>query len=480
MSGSGRNWCAAGVLLVAVSSTPALARAGGSDDATADAGVPGAVAVGEPWRAHEALGLSWLAFGLEQRTRFEHLANDFRPQASGDSTAAVMRTLLAVALRFEPLTVGLELQDSRAFATSGTPLNTTLVNPFELLQAYVRLGRDDLLVPGDSAALTVGRLTMDFGSRRLLARNDYRNTINGFTGADLSWRSPAGHVLRGFAVMPVIRLPAEEPGLGQNATVFDRENTSALLWGALFGSAPLAAGVQLEGYVLGLHEWDSPLAPSSDRRLITTGLRVMRAPATGQLDFQLEVMVQVGTSRRGASAGDVTDLAHRASAAHLTAGHRFGLPGSPRLAVQYDYASGDADPADGVNGRFDPLFGARRFDFGPTSLFGALARSNLHSPGLRLEVSPHRTLDAMISYRASWLASARDAWTTAPLVDPSGASGAFIGHLVEGRVRFSPFPRNVALELGAAYLARGRFVTASPGARPSDPIYVYAQLTGAL
>lgn len=67
-----------------------------------------------PWRAHQALGIPWLGFGLEHRVRFEHLENDFRTANPGNATGLFMRTLLSPELRFLPFVVGAEIQDSRA------------------------------------------------------------------------------------------------------------------------------------------------------------------------------------------------------------------------------------------------------------------------------------------------------------------------------------------------------------------------------
>ena len=61
---------------------------------------------------------------------------------------------------------------------------------------------------------------------------------------------------------------------------------------------------------------------------------------------------------------------------------------SPRLIFQYDYASGDDDPNDADNNRFDTLYGARRFDFGPTGIYGPFARANLSTPGMRIKLKP--------------------------------------------------------------------------------------------
>lgn len=429
-----------------------------------------------PWRAHEAVGLSWLHFGLEHRSRFEHLENDFRAANAGNATGFSMRTLLSAELRFLPFVVGAELEDSRIWASDTTPLNTTLVNPLELLQGYVGLRGEHWFVRGDTASLTAGRMTLDLGSRRFVARNGFRNTINAFTGLDLEWTSPAKDVLRAFAVMPVTRLPSDPEGLEGNRIEFDRENTDAVLWAAFFQSRPLADRITVEGYVLGLFEGDRAVA-TLNRQILTPGARGYAKPAAGAVDFELEAALQAGTSRASTAADDPENLAHRAFFARAQVGYSLDVFWSPRFVAEYDYASGDRDPEDGTNGRFDTLFGARRFDFGPTGVYGALARTNLSSPGLRAEVKPHTTVDAFVGYRFAWLASERDAWTTAGLQDPTGASGKFIGQQVEASVRWHPLPENVSLELGAAHFVRGEFAKQAPGSRAEPASYVYTQAT---
>ncbi|MCA9577320.1 MAG: alginate export family protein, partial [Myxococcales bacterium] len=433
-----------------------------------------------PFRAREALHApDWLWFGLDLRLRFEHLTHDFRAAAMGDARALSLRTLLALELRFEPLVVGVELQDSRAYATTETLLNTTVVDPLELLRAYAGLRFGDVLADGDRLTITAGRMTLDLGSRRLLARNDFRNTINAFTGVDLQWTRAQRDSARLFAVVPVRRRPSDAASLHANDAAIDHENLNAWLWGAFYATAPLRGQLRVESYALGLFESDSIAAPSSDRRLVTVGVRVLRPPAEGEVDGQLEVMAQLGRSRASAAATDTRDLRHRAGALHATLGYRAARRGSPRVALQYDFASGDRDPLDGRNGRFDPLFGARRFDFGPTGLYGPLARSNVHAPGARLELTAAH-VEVMAGYRAFALASARDAWTAAGIRDPSGASGRFVGHLLELRTRVSALPGNLVLELGGACLLRGEFSERAPDAPTRDAAYVYTQVTGTI
>lgn len=447
----------------------------------------------KPFRLDEALETDpILRFGLEHRIRFEHLANDFRAGLDTSSTGLFLRTLLSAELTLEPLFLGAELQDSRAYVTDDTPVNQGLTNPFELLQGYVGLRFRGAFQPEDALSLKVGRMTLDLSrvpmktstveraTRRLIARNDFRNTINGFNGIDLHWRSREDHFVRFLAAFPVTRLPSVEEELRSNDVVFDVENVNALLWSAFYSSPEFLSGARVDGYVVGLAESDAPDLDSANRRLVTPGLRFYRAPAPNELDFQIETMLQLGTSRASNKPEDIQDLRHIAASTAVAVGYQVAAPWKPRLAVLYDFASGDESPYDELNNRFDPLFGARRFDFGPTSLYGALARVNLHSPGVRFEITPHRVLDAFVAYRLAWLASSTDAWTSAQLSDKSGEAGSFVGAQLEGRVRYQPFPRNLAFEVGGALFSRGDLPREAEGGRSEPAVYGYTQITGAL
>jgi hypothetical protein len=146
------------------------------------------------------------------------------------------------------------------------------------------------------------------------------------------------------------------------------------------------------------------------------------------------------------------------------------------LFLHYTYASGDRDPFDGSNERFDTLFGARRFEFGPTSIYGAFSRSNINSPGIRLQLRREPRWNAFIDYRAVWLASARDEWGGTGVRDPSGNSGSFVGQQVEMRLRWKLLPGNLMLEAGYAHLFAGEFIDEAPNSNGGDTNYVYTQM----
>lgn len=432
----------------------------------------------EPWRLHEALSApAWLELGGSYRVRYETLDGIFRAGTEGSDQILVERLLFAAQANFEPFYAGFELQDSRAqLDDAGTPLGTDDVNAAELLRAYLGVKRSDVFVSGDQIDVSAGRMTLNFGRGRLVARHQFRNTINSFTGVRALWEGLGGKRVQAFYTLVVDRRPNTRPRLDDNDIVFDAESLEARFWGVDFIHEDIFGWLTGETYVFGLQEDDRSDFPAN-RNLLTPGVRLFTAPAKGAWDFEIEAAAQVGESRSMTSPASTADLDHRAGFVHAEVARTLDTPWSPRLVLEYDYASGDDDPDDGENNQFDILFGALR-ELGPTGIYAALARSNISSPGARIEVEPSANLDGFIGYRAVWLASDQDALPNAGVQDPSGASGSFVGHQIEARVRADLIPENLCLELGGAYLVDGDFLQNAPNAtRGGDTAYFYSQAT---
>ncbi len=423
------------------------------------------------WTLTEAFLPENLFLEVSHRTRYEFLNDEFRAGRNGDTDIVAFRTLVHGGVYLpHGFKIGAELQDSRAEQNADTRLTTGIVNAAELLRAYLALERDEIL--GGTLNAQAGRITMDLGSRRLVARNLYRNTINGFTGVDLSWLGAAdggNPELRGFWTLPVQRKPGARKRALDNDAVFDNESLDQQFWG-LFGARDLGAFGRGEVYFLGLHESDL-----RHRKLYTPGFRFFKNAAPAAFDYTFESAVQFGESRTSASA--TRNLSHLAHFHHLTVGYTFDVLASPRIALQYDYASGDENPNDGSNERFDTLFGARRFEWGPTGIYGPFARANLHTPGIRIQAKPHERVTTFIAYRGYWLASDQDAWTTAGVRDATGRANDFIGSQIELRVRFKLIPDNIMIEAGYAHLFAGDFIDEAPNSNgQGDSDYLYTQI----
>lgn len=439
---------------------------------------PHVVAQNKPWRLADALGTGdELKLSGAYRVRYEHINNPFRSGLFGEDEILVERLSLAAEYKPGAFYIGAELQDSRAqLADNQTPIGTDDVNAFELLKGYIGYQTKNVFNQKDTFDISAGRLTLNIGSRRLAARNGYRNTVNSFLGINSNWQSGSGQKIQAFATLPTRRFPNDTASLLDNKVVFDKEDFGTVFWGIHYTDQQVFTDLVLEAYIFGLNEQDLSTRQTANRNIYTPGFRLRRGPSANSLDFEVEVIYQFGRSSLS-NAPTAPLLDHSAYTYHTQVGYSFGDAWQTRLSFQYDAASGDTDPFDNKNGRFDRLFGIPAFEFGPTGLYGLLARTNLRTPGARISLRPTPKLDAYLAYRLASLDSARDALTTAGLQDTSGASGSKIGNQFEGRVRYQLVPGNVQLAFGGAYLNKGRFLRTAPGTgNARDAVYFYTHI----
>ncbi|PSJ39110.1 hypothetical protein C7I55_16225 [Sphingomonas deserti] len=403
------------------------------------------------------------------RLRYEAIDGQVRPGFNESDDLFSVRTTVFGEYDAGPVRFGAELYDSRAYrADRGTPLGTGEVNTLELVQAYLLL--EGGLGPAGAASVQAGRFTLNLGSRRLIAADDYRNTTNGYTGVklDVAPSKRLGATL--FAVLPQARLPDDLPSLLDNEPGLDRESFDTRLWGGFLRLGGLLPDLLIEPYYVGFDERDSAGRPTRDRKLHNVAVRIVRDPAAGRFDVEAEGIRQFGHVRASlAPAANRLDVS--ASFVHLEAGYSFGGAWKPRLSLEYDRASGDGPGA--KFGRFDTLYGMRRADFAPAGLYAATGRTNISSPGLRLEATAGKATDGFLAYRALWAAERRDAFSNSGVRDPSGASGSFAGHQIDARVRTWIVPKLLRGEINAVWLGKGRLLRDAPNAPASgDTIYV--------
>jgi hypothetical protein len=323
----------------------------------------------------------------------------------------------------------------------------------ELAQAYVSTVFDAPVAGGAQTTLQAGRFTMNLGARRLVAADDYRNTTSSVTGLRVDSKTKAGWSATAFYTLPVTRLPESAASLLDNDIKADRESSAAVLYGGLVQTPRRIAGGALEAMLLQFRERDAPGRPTRDRDLTTLDLRLFREPAAGHWDWEAEVALQTGSAHTSTAAtAPLKDVA--ADFVHLRAGYQWASAWKPRLAVEYDRASGEGSGA--KSHRFDTLFGMRRADFAPSGLYALVGRANISSPGLRFEATPSARLDVMATARALFLASAVDAFSTIGIKDPKGLAGDHAGTQFDTRLRY--------------WLAKGRFLLDAPGTRKDGDV----------
>ena len=429
------------------------------------------------WNLHDFLHLpNWLTVSLEQRTRYETMNGSFKAGSQGGDQQIALQTDVFMEARFGGLRVGGEFLDARQSASDkGTGVNNTHVDETDFIQAYLAWADQNLFYSGLGTELIAGRQTLNLGSRRLVARNVFRNTINSFDGVRLRLLDYNNWQFNAFVTMPVGRYPNNAQKILDGVQEFDETEYKTWFSGGFLEVYDIAWGINSEIYLYRLDEGDRDRNPTRNRRYFTPGARFYIKPSNGKFDFQLEGIGQLGTVRATTAANDTKNLKHQAWYEHFDAGYTFDVPWSPRIALQYDYASGDKDPNDNKDQRFDTLFGARRFEFGPTGIYGAFARSNIKSPGYRLSIAPHKDVTAYLNHRIFWLAEAKDSWTTAGLRDKTGNSGNYLGQQLELLARWD-FNSSLNFEAGWAHLFKGRFAKTAPNAPDAKDVdYFYVQ-----
>jgi hypothetical protein len=410
------------------------------------------------------------------RLRYETLEGQPRSGLRPQDEQLAQRTTLFTELNRGSLRIGAELYDSRAWLDRpGSAISPNEVNTFELVQAYLAADFENVLGEGSKATAQAGRFTLNLGSRRLVAADDYRNTTNGYTGLRADFRTAGGLTVNAIYVLPQIRLPDDLPSVLSQETWWDRESFDLQLWGGYVARPDTVAGAIAEVGYFGLHERDWEGHPTRNRDLDTFSARLIREPKVGRVDFEVEGIYQTGRARTGTtSLAPVQDV--RAWFMHADVGYSFAGPAKLRLSIEYDRASGDG-PGNRY-GRFDTLFGMRRADLAPAGIYNAIGRANISAPAIRAEIAPSPRWDAFAAYRPMWLAQRSDSFSTTGVRDPSGHSGSFAGHQLEGRARYWLIPALLRAEINALWLAKGRFLETAPNAPTTgDAFYLSNGLT---
>jgi len=176
-----------------------------------------------------------------------------------------------------------------------------------------------------------------------------------------------------------------------------------------------------------------------------------KAQANSALDYGGEVIVEHGK---------VGPQTIRAWAVQAGAAYQFlDAAAKPRLFAQYDYASGNSDPAhNGRHSTFDTIYPTAHDRFGISDLFGW---QNIESVRAGVTVEPHRRLTVTAQGLDFWAASALDAiYNTSggAIVANKTDHGRHVGAEVDG---YSWYELNRHFNVGGgfAYFGGGQFLT---------------------
>jgi hypothetical protein len=416
--------------------------------------------------------VDWLDIGLDYRFRYEARDNDFRRKSDTIDEPILLRTRGYVAIKdiLDPLRFTLEVEDARRNHSQFTrEFDTRDVNYAEPIQAYLELffketplGKDDL---GNNRPISIkaGRQAFEFTDRRLLARNEWRNTTNNFQGV----RATIGQQKNDWqldllALKPVQRLTNQLDEV-DHAQDFFGVIGDWRRWSEYVTLQPYYYLLKQEGSEVkyDANGKDAAANTKIDREIHTAGLRAYSVIGNTGWDYDVSYVKQWGNQDRLSSSGAfIADLDHDAYAYNAELGYSFNHAWKPRLSVFYGFASGDKNPTDGKNHRFERLFGFAR----PWSNDDYFQMENISAPKVRAEFEPQLSWLPGLKVDAgySWyrLDSDRDRWNGAGLRDNTGQSGKDVGEEFDVRLRF-PINKQISANIGYAHFWAGDFTKAT-------------------
>lgn len=412
--------------------------------------------------------ITWLDVGLDHRTRYEFRSNDIRRNRSTLDQPFLLRSRAYFGIKeiLDPLRGVVEFQDSRRY-NGKFPHDDRDFNDYDLIQGYGELyfrqalGQDDRK-QDRPLRVRIGRMAYEALDRRLIGRNEWRNTTNTFEGFRINLGQEANDwEIDLWAYQPVKRVLTE----------FDQRITNQWFYGAIGHWRRWSDVITLQPYYMGLVQDGSKVPGQVDRVIHATALRGYGVVGGTGLDYDFNLIYQFGEN--GADRQD----AHGYT---LEAGYTFKHAWKPRISAFYGYASGDRNPGNRVSNRFERFFGFAR----PWSADDYIIFENVKAPKIKLEFQPAKNLRIDGGYNWYWLASSTDRFNnllggSSFNRDPTGRSGDFIGHSVDVRVRYQ-LTGHIGATLGYSHFTSGEFTRnrqiAALGSSPGSSNFFYAEV----
>ncbi|MGH9789473.1 MAG: alginate export family protein [Candidatus Acidiferrales bacterium] len=331
--------------------------------------------------------------------------------------------------------------------------------------------------------LRAGRQELIYGEERLVGAFGWDNVGRSFDAARLRYRRGAWSSDFFWGRLVDVRRAGAPHRAGNQD-----------LYGVYLTRAPKEAPHRTEFYSFFVRDGlrtvgEQPLEPAQAVRILTVGFRRVHQPKAGWR-YSVEHAWQFG--ERGPDS-------HRAAMLIASGGYAWGgrwprtqaprgagakVLGSlsdwvrgwqPRLGFEYDFATGDNNPADGDSREYNNLFPTNHPYYGYADLAGL---RNLHDFRFTAAARPHPKVTIEADYHRFLLAARRGPWKNAGGrvlgFDPTGAAGRDLGQEVDFTVRF-PLQQHLNLLAGYSFFLPGRFAETMRG--PETHHFGYIQTT---
>ncbi len=321
------------------------------------------------------------------------------PGADNDNAFFATKLRLRAGYTAEWFNVLAEARSSETFSDDRRP-SPEEDGPVDLHQAYVTVGNHKQF----PLSLKVGRQELTYGDERLVGAFAWNNVGRVFDAAKVRWQNSlfAADFFSGRVILPRderFNMPNDYDwfsGVYASTKLIPKQATELyFLTRNTSDQSPTVNGTGVPAF------WNGPSA----RDIYTVGLRMRSTPGEfGPWDYGTELMGQFGHFNDPLATPSGQE--HQAFAAILQGGYTWAeCSMTPRLGLEYSYASGDSDPTDDKHETFENLFPTNHKFYGYMDFFSL---QNIHDVRLSLSAKPLPRLSAAIEYHAFWLADSSD------------------------------------------------------------------------
>jgi hypothetical protein len=401
---------------------------------------------------------TWMRMGVEYRGRLEGFTGGGFAQDRED-LYWLNRFRVTARFAMKPwLSAAVQVQDARVEGRNAVTLGAPFRDQLDVRVAHVDAGNFEK----SRFALRGGRQELVFGDQRLVGHANWLNTARSFDAVRGVFRHKKVRV-DGFAAS-VVYIDMDD---------VNRSGQGNYFYGVDAPMAVLPNGGVLEPYefVRTSNNLITETGTPGDLTSSTSGVR-SAGKLSARTDYNVEAAIQ-----RGSLGSDTVS----AWAGHALIGRT--IPAGSltyRAFGEYNFASGDETPGDGVRGTFDQLYPTAHDKYG---LADQVGWKNIHHVRTGLELRPHTKLALAGAYHSFWLASATDALYTAggAIIAriPTGAPDRHVGQELDLQATYTASPR-IQLHGGYSYIFPGAFLkAATPGKSYSAPyVMVTTMLLG--
>jgi hypothetical protein len=386
----------------------------------------------------------WISFAVEERFRFESYRNGgFKP----DNSDSYMLNRFRYQMDIEPTSwfkLSAQVQDARPLLQK-PPYGPPNQNTWNLKLAYVEFGDAEK----HWISIRVGRQLINYNNT-LMANSEWRNQGRSYDAVAVNLQHERYH-LGIFAASVVVPLASGFSHHQQGNNIYGT-------YGAIDNPIPNS---RLEPFALWRVQPNVAIETTAGIKTGRQDEKVYGTRFKGRIAEKFDYSLEVVLERGSAGSNDIHALGTTFGAGYQIASARW----RPRLFGQYDFASGDHAPADGIHGTFDTIYPTAHDRLGIADQIGW---QNIKSLRGGATIEPRHRWSVTAQYLNFWLASPTDALYNssggAVVRDLTGKSGMHVGEEFDAYTWYE-LNRHLNVGVGVGHLMPGTFLSAMTRSR---------------